>query len=103
MAIATKDECDKLIERDKHKKSVKILTFNYDQALKEVKMKKAKIIKLKGRRAFKFDKWLEDEIAPEEKDRKHSCEIRRETNGCECGSISCCCLQCVIERELNVA
>ena len=39
IAIATKDECDKEIEREKCKKSVKMLKFNHNQVLKEVKTK----------------------------------------------------------------
>ena len=52
VAIATTDEYDEEIERDKHKKSVKLLTINYNQVLRELKKKKAKIVKLKGRQKF---------------------------------------------------
>ena len=47
-----------------------MLTCNCDKALKEVKMIKADIIKLKGRRTLQLEKWLDDEIAAEKKDRK---------------------------------
>ena len=53
-----------------HKKIVKILIINHNQILKEVKTKETEIVKLKGRRLFKLDKWLDDEIAAEKKDRK---------------------------------
>ena len=95
------EECDEEIEREEHKKSVKMLRLNCDQVLKEVK--KTKVIKLKGRRTFKLEKWLEDETTAEEKDRKHQHEVRREMNGRECGSILHCCLQFVTESELNTA
>ena len=34
--IATKEECDKEIDRDKYKKSIKTLRFDCDQVLKEL-------------------------------------------------------------------
>ena len=40
VAIVTKDGLDKEIGRDKHKKRDKMLTFNYNQVLKDVKKKK---------------------------------------------------------------
>ena len=33
ITIVMKDECNKWIEREKHKNSVKMLTINYNQAL----------------------------------------------------------------------
>ena len=68
VTIVTRDENDKETERDKHKKSVKILTINCNQVLKEVKKKTAEIVKLKGRRIFL--NMLDDEIVAEEKDQK---------------------------------
>ena len=50
--IATKDECDKEIERGTHKKSAKMLKINCDKVLKEAKEKQAENIKLKGMRDF---------------------------------------------------
>ena len=41
VAILTEYEHDKDVERDKHKKSVKMLTINYNHVLKEVKKKKS--------------------------------------------------------------
>ena len=67
--MVTKDECNKEIEREKNKNSVKILTINYNQVLIEVKKKQAEIFALKGKRIFKLDKWLEDDIVAETKDR----------------------------------
>ena len=47
-----------------------MLTINYNQVLIEAKKKQAEIITLKVRRIVKKDKWLEDGIAAETKDRK---------------------------------
>ena len=69
VAILTKDECDKEIERNKCKNSVKMLKFNHNQILKDVKKKKAEIVKLKHKR--RFLKMLGLEITTEDKDRKH--------------------------------
>ena len=69
-AMVTKDECNKEIERENQKNSVKMLTINHNQVLIEVKKKQAEIVALKGRRMFKLDKWLEDDIAAETKYRK---------------------------------
>ena len=35
-AIATKEECNKEIDQDKHEKSIETLTFDYNQVLKEL-------------------------------------------------------------------
>ena len=48
-----------------------MLTFNYKKVFKEVKSKKAEIVKLKGRIVFKLEKWLENGIAAEEKYREY--------------------------------
>ena len=64
-----KIEYDKEMERVKCKKSVKILIFIYDQVLKDLKNKKAEIVKLKHKR--RFLKMLGLEITTEDKDRKH--------------------------------
>ena len=58
-AIATKEEHDKEIERDKHKKSIETLTLDYNQVLKE----------LSNPRTF-LDTLSFDEVV-EEWDRKH--------------------------------
>ena len=47
-----------------------MLTINYNQVLIEVKKKQAENVTLNGRRMFKSDKWLGDDVAEETKDRK---------------------------------
>ena len=57
-------------KKEKHDKSVKMWTIDHNQVLKEVRNKQDKIFALKDRRIFKLDKYLEDDIASEAKDRK---------------------------------
>ena len=46
-----------------------MLAINCNQFLKEAKKKQSEIVTLKGRRIITLDKWLEDEIVAEAKDR----------------------------------
>ena len=44
-AMETKDECNKEIEREEQKKSIKILKINYNQVLIDLKKKKMKLMR----------------------------------------------------------